>query len=270
MTSPRASHRVQSNRAKPALLERFWPRIDFVFPVLIRSTSMYNSLRSSIQNRFWTQMRSPWTLKGGQRGFTIIELLVATMVFSVVLLIVTAGILQIARVYYKGVTEAATQNTARSIMDQIAQNIQFNGGAVTETASSPAPGTDYAFCIGNQQFSYRLGWQVENSPNATVNQIWHGLVQNTVAGCVSSTAPQTLSNQTVTGRDLMEPHMRLANLVVDNVGNNQYKVQVRIVYGDNDLLSNPTATNANCQNIRSGTQFCAVSDLSTIVIKRVE
>src|SRR5688572_1794031 len=108
--------------------------------------------------------------KGPERGFTILELLVATIVFSVVLLLVTAGIMQITRVYYKGVTETNTQNTARTIVDTISQAIQFSGGDVTVTNPAAVPGTDYAFCVGNEQFSYRLGWQVENTHSIAANQ----------------------------------------------------------------------------------------------------
>lgn len=204
------------------------------------------------------------------RGFTIIELLIATMVFGVVLLLVTAGILQITRVYFKGVTEADTQNTARSIIDTISQSIQFSGGNVTETPGSPVAGTDYSFCLGNQQFSYRLGWQVEDRFDASVNQTWHGLVQNTLSGCTSASAPQNLGNAAITGRDLLNDHMRLSKLAITNIGPNTYKVQIKIVYGDNDLLNNPTAADASCKGVRAGSQFCSVSELSTIVVKRVE
>ena len=204
------------------------------------------------------------------QGFTIMELLVATMVFAVVLLLVTAGILQIARVYYKGVTESNTQNTARSIMDTISQAIQFSGGDVTETAASPVAGNDYSFCVGNQQFSYRLGWQVENRYDASLNQTWHSLVQRSASGCSSSTGAQNLGNQSVSGRDLVGPHMRLANLIVDNIGTNLYRVNVKVVYGDNDLLNNPTTAAASCKGVQAGTQFCSVSELNTIVVKRVE
>ena len=216
--------------------------------------------------------RLPTTVNREQqvKGFTIIELLVATVVFSVVLLVVTAGILQIARVYYKGVTESSTQNTARNIIDVVSQAIQFSGGDVTATTAIPSPGTSYAFCVGNQQFSYTVGWQVENSPNVLLNQSWHALVQNTASGCASSSPAQNVRNQAVNGRDLMGSHMRLANLVVAPLGSNQYRVQVRVVYGDNDLLFNPTAANASCRGFKAGTQFCSVADLSTVVVKRVE
>jgi prepilin-type N-terminal cleavage/methylation domain-containing protein len=210
-----------------------------------------------------------------QHGFTILELMIATMVFAVVLLLVTAGILQIARVYYKGVTETSTQNTARQIIDTVSQAIQFSGGDVTETADTPTPDTNYAFCVGNSQFSYRLGWQVDNTHDPSVNKTWHGLVERSAADCT----PQNLTDPTVSGRELLRRHMRLADLSVKNVGENLYQVRVRVVYGDNDLLYSPAAPNdptgatkpdAACRAERAGTQFCAVSALSTIVVKRVE
>jgi prepilin-type N-terminal cleavage/methylation domain-containing protein len=214
-----------------------------------------------------------FTFKNGkqQRGFTVVELLVATLIFSMVLLVVTMGILQITRVYYKGVTEANTQNTARSIIDTVSQAIQFSGGDVTPTAGSPVPGTSYAFCVGNEQFSYTLGYQVETSPVAAQNQSPHALVQRTVAGagCASSTGAQNVRNPGVVGRELLGTHMRLSNLQVTSAGPNMWRVTVRVVYGYNDLLNNPTATNASCRGVKAGTQFCSISELSTVVVKRV-
>jgi hypothetical protein len=197
------------------------------------------------------------------------ELLIATVVFSVVLLLVTAGILQITRVYYKGVTESNTQNTARAIIDSISQSIQFSGQLVTETpATAPPAGANRHICVGGRQFSYQLGSQVENSPTGA-NQVYHALTVRPLSGCSTSSTADTIDNQTAAGRDLIGRHMRLSNLSIRVVGTNQYRVTVRVVYGDNDLLNNPTATNATCRT-QAGSQFCAVSELSTIVVKRVE
>lgn len=217
------------------------------------------------------------------KGFTILELLIATVVFSVVLLLVTSGIMQITRVYYKGVTESNTQNTARAIIDTVSQAIQFSGGDVTPTAASPVADTDYAFCVGNEQFSYRLGWQVENSHTPADKQTWHGMVQRTISGggsdCASSTGAQSLTSQTVVGRDLIGQHMRLSNLRVVSLGNNLYEVRVRVVYGDSDLLYSPSAPtdsagatrpDAVCRGQQAGSQFCSVAELSTVVVKRVQ
>ncbi|HSX30212.1 MAG TPA: prepilin-type N-terminal cleavage/methylation domain-containing protein [Candidatus Saccharimonadales bacterium] len=216
-------------------------------------------------------------------GFTIVELLVATIIFSVVLLLITAGILQVARVYYKGITEMNTQNAARNIIDTISQSIQFSGGTVTPADGSRTAGTAYAFCIGNLRFSYQLGYQVEDtSPSAAKHQMYHGLVQDTPSGapCSGATPAQNL-NAPVSGKDMIGQHMRLSNLVVRPIaGTSSYEVKVRVVYGDYDLLFSPdpsapaatddTYPDAKCLGVRAGTQFCAAAELSTVVQKRVE
>lgn len=224
--------------------------------------------------------------QGGRRpqwGFTIVELLIATVIFSVVLLLITVGILQVARVYYKGVTETNTQNAARNIIDTIAQSIQFSGGDVTNASGTRTPGTAYAFCIGNQRFSYMLGYQVEDSPDPAKHQTYHALVQDTPSGsaCGGATPAQPLNTSSVNGREMLGPHMRLSNLVVQHIsGTSSYEVKVRVVYGDYDLLFSPDPTapaatddtypDAKCLGVRAGTQFCAVAELSTVVQKRVE
>jgi prepilin-type N-terminal cleavage/methylation domain-containing protein len=211
-----------------------------------------------------------------QHGFTVIELLIAMSVFSVVLLIVTIGIMQISKVYYKGVTESNTQSTGRGIMETISQAIQFNGGTVLATPGAPGTptaGGSYAFCINNQQYSYRPGYQLVDATPGT-NQTLHSLVVRTMAGC--SNIAQNLNNATVVGRELLAPNMRLSKLTVQSLGNNLYKIQVRIVYGDDDLLWSPSgnsagalAPDAACKS-GAGQQFCSVSDLSAVVISRVK
>lgn len=210
----------------------------------------------------------------GERGFTVVELMIATVVFSVVLLVITFGIIQISRTYYKGVTENNTQNTARSIMDTVTQAIQLNGGAVTDTPAAPVPanGGSQAFCVGNQQFSYRLGWQLKDGAvNATNHETPRALVlRDNVANCAGAPA-QNLSGGGVTGRELLAPHMRLAALDVENItGTNTYRVSIKVVYGDWDILDDELRPEAKCRGIRAGTQFCAVADLSTVVTKRVK
>lgn len=204
------------------------------------------------------------TLRKESEGFTIIELLVATSVFSVVLLALMFGVVQISHIYYKGITESNTQNTARNILNDISQSIQFDGGSYTPPNVG---GGNNRICIGSRQYSYLLGYELKSSYSSTLHQSPQVLVeQNGIAACPAS-APN-LTNGSAPGKELMGQNMRLANLVITPLANNYYKVEVRVAYGDDDLLSNPTGTNASCRG-RAGDQFCAVSDLSTIVQKRV-
>ncbi|HEU4914117.1 MAG TPA: prepilin-type N-terminal cleavage/methylation domain-containing protein [Candidatus Saccharimonadales bacterium] len=204
-----------------------------------------------------------------QHGFTIMEVMIATIVFGVVLIAVTTAIMNFSRVYYKGVTESTVQDTARTVSDLIAQGIQFNGGDISITPVSPTAGSSYKFCIGNKRYSYQVGYKVVDSA-PTGNQRYHGLVVDDFANCTASALVQSMGTQSLLGRELLSPNMRLAAMEVTNVSGNLYKIHVKIAYGDDDLLNNPTASTATCKNIRFGTQFCAVSDITTTVVKRVE
>lgn len=199
------------------------------------------------------------------QGFTIVELMMATLVFSVILLMVTIGVLQVNRVYYKGVTEANTQNSARAIMDTISQAIQFNGGTVgpLPTTASPTPGTTYYVCVNNQQFIYKQGFQlVSGTPG--LHQTNQTFLQKAITGaCAAPATP-------LTGRELLSPNMRLSNLQITHIGTtNLYKVQVTVAYGDDDVMNNPTSLAPVCKGIRAGNQFCSISSLSTVVEKRI-
>lgn len=202
------------------------------------------------------------TRTSNQAGFTIVELMIATLVFSVVLLLVTTGIIQVGHTYYKGINEANTQDTARTVMETIGEAIQFSGGAVGQTDATEQAGVLKAFCVGDTQFSYRLGTQlVTGTPGS--GQTNSVLRKNTVSNCNASSPALS------TGQELLSPKMRLSELSVTPVpGGTAFTIRVKVVYGDADLLNNPTSSAASCKG-SEGSQFCSTSDISTTVYKRV-
>lgn len=218
-----------------------------------------------------------------QKGFTIVELLIATAVFSLVLVVITVGILSFSKAYYRGLTASSTQSAARTTLEDITQAIQFSGLDIKTTVA--ANNGSRGFCVGNDLYSYLPGWQLERSPNASLYQSNHVFVRSQPAGgCANnpSIQAQNLRGGSVTGKELVSPHMRVSIASISSAGGdpNLYKVQVRIVYGDADLLQsatamggnvaqNATAADATCRTGIAGNQFCAVSDLSTTVQKRV-
>ena len=220
-----------------------------------------------------------------ENGFTIIELLIATMIFSLVLLVMTIAITDISKTYYRGVTEADTYNTTRNIINNISQAIQVNGGSIVNpiTPSNGVVGApcggggaiSCGFCVGSEEFSYLVGYELEPGIAATDTSLFkspHSFVTNTVAGCNSTTLAQNLAStgSLASGsRELLSPNMRLAQLSLSPVGTNSYNVGVRILFGDLDLLTASTGSSASC-NGQAGSQFCAVSQLSTVVQKRVQ
>lgn len=63
------------------------------------------------------------------QGFTLVELMIATALFSSILLLITFGLLSIGQNYYKGKNSARTQDVARRVIDEISQAIQFGDAA---------------------------------------------------------------------------------------------------------------------------------------------
>jgi prepilin-type N-terminal cleavage/methylation domain-containing protein len=206
-----------------------------------------------------------------QAGFTIIELLVASSVFSVILLLSATAMIQIGKTYYKGITEARTQETARDILSGISQAVQFSGGDIaTITPNSNTKG----FCIGSTRYSYIPGKLYAKTPTG------HAFVMD--SDCSSKKAQDLDSGGlAANSTELLGVNMRLDNNpVVSAIAATPglYSVNVTVLYGDDDLIQNgdgstpynSTNTPHNCLPTTKGGQFCAMSELDTVVKKRIQ
>jgi prepilin-type N-terminal cleavage/methylation domain-containing protein len=213
-----------------------------------------------------------------QSGFTIIELMIATVVSSLILLVITFGIIFFTNGYYKGINNSTTQATAQNAIDVITQSIEFNSSGTVAT-----DGTQGIFCAGTQVFLYTLGKALTGAPSAAN---W-GLYQlnNPSSNC-------TIPGSTAGGTELLSTNMRLTNINLAQQGvTNGWQVDVRIAYGDPDLLCRSSisgaakgscargAVNYTVGDIVSGTdvicklqigsQFCSIADLSTAIGQRI-
>lgn len=225
----------------------------------------------------------PPTQPSQQAGFTIVELMIATLVFSTILVVITFGVINFSSAYYKGINSSTTQDTARSVIDTVAQAIQFSGSV----PQIPAPGAN-SICIGNQQFVFNLGKELLLSTD-------HGLAQITGGSC--SATPTG-------GTELLDSRMRLIRFAVDQPKNPDgsavftdqsiWNVTIAIAYGDNDLLCDSSvgvsaaggcagtaatiadpdivtaaaAGDLHCKSV-TGSQFCDIVALSTTVNRRI-
>lgn len=197
-----------------------------------------------------------------QKGFTVIEMLISTSVFAVVLLVCSAALLQISRTFYKGVTVTNTQEVARSVVDEIASAVEFSS---TNPSGLLTNGATKGYCLGNTRISFRPGTML-GDPGVT-----HVLVADSPVTC---SAPLDLTNTALPGavnpRELVSPRMRVSNLVITSSSNRLYNITIRLVTGEDDLLSSPGGTNANCSGVLAGAQFCAAIELTTVVQKRIQ
>lgn len=198
-----------------------------------------------------------------QGGFTILELMIATVAFSIILLVVAAGIMSFTNQYIKGITSSNTQTVARAIMSDVVQGVQFSNGQInTDISLSPVQ-----TCIGNEAYYYIFGQQVTSGQ--------HGLVKDT-GSC--NAAGINFASLTATQHEMLNRNMRIAEFSVDQVGSNSANITVTVVSGGDDLFTDkngtslPNATfdwtSVHCKSGAS-TQFCGVSRLTTFVQGRV-
>lgn len=209
------------------------------------------------------------------RGFTIVELMVATTVFTVIMVTVASVLVMFANSQKKAINETAVQNVTREFVDRVAQSLQFEGKSVA--AISNADGTQ-GYCIGTTRYSYALGRQItSSSPHAA-------MVDRSTIGC-GGAAQALRTGSTFAGTELLSDGMRVANFNVSNDGQGLYTIQLRVVFGADDLLcsqavsgsctSNSTMSAANLARpdleckVGADSRFCAASELSSTVRSRL-
>ena len=220
-----------------------------------------------------------------QAGFTIIELLIATTVFSLVLLMAVAGILQISKQYYQGVTQARVQEAARAVTDEIGESIRFSTDSITmlnlvsggpEIDASSADDTGY-FCLGAKRYTFAIDRQLSPSPSTAPDSkeqrhvLW---TDQPAGGCTGPVGDLNIDQPSADGRELLSENMRLTHLELVDLGIagvNAYRLDIGVAFGDDDLLSvDDSGKSKTCEGAFVGGEFCAVSNLSISVTKRLD
>jgi prepilin-type N-terminal cleavage/methylation domain-containing protein len=202
-----------------------------------------------------------------QSGFTVIELMISTAIFSIVLLICAFAIIHVGKMYYKGVITNRTQDTSRRLIDDIASAIQF--GAATDnpnlfyrTGAATYGGVNVeSICLGNIRYSY--------SRNHYLGEINHIVWRDQVSasGCVPRNV--TLATPSADGQEMLGENMRLPSGITIAVTGQLWSVSSLVSYGNDAALFQPTSGYTICRGVNAGGQFCAVSSLSTYVTKRL-
>jgi len=196
-----------------------------------------------------------------QAGFTILELLIATSVFSMVLLLCATAVVQVGQIFYKGVTINRTQDTARKAADDIIQAIQF-GTAGSPFKSETITGNVHQLCLGNTRYTVTFNQSLGTDTGQAAHVVWKDRVS--IANC--STA--ALGN----GQELLGQNMRVKDFSVTQQGDT-WKVVVTIAYGKTDDLfiknGDGSYNYGQCIFRNQGGQFCAVSSITSYVAKRL-
>lgn len=199
-----------------------------------------------------------------QTGFTIVELLIATAVLSVLMLIATVTITSIGNLFFKGFNQSRIQNDTRNITNEVAQQLQLSDGYATASDNSVPTRPITSYCIGTTRYSALVGIQIGSSANQSQHVLWRDTVPAGSCTALSAAAMNSVSPSSG-GTELIAPSSRLTAFSIS--GSAPFTISVGVAYGDDDLL-HLSGLNTTC-NGGSGSQFCATSSLTTAVSPRV-
>ena len=218
-----------------------------------------------------------------EKGFTIMELMIATAILAVLLLMSSVVMIGIANLFEKGINITNLQNVNRNIVSEITSDIQFSGEKVDSGSYSYPTGagtseTVYAICFGNVRYSYVINFP----PSNWSHTIWKDEMSSP-GSCIPLNIGMPIPNcsvdvncipssTSVTGGDLAGPNMHIAYLKVQSIGNSQvYSIAIGMMLGQSYLFESssvPPGTNYIC-NTNVGQQFCATSSLSAVATERL-
>lgn len=220
------------------------------------------------------------------QGFTIVELLIATAVFAVVLLVAQVSFVQIGHLFYKGVSITQTQDTA----DHIFQDVSGNFQTAASVNYSPPGSTYHYICIGNTRYTYNINREVDttasqadHSPYDPVTKAGgnFGILKDVLhggGGACATPCNDTSSASCPAGSvkltnpvELLGNKMRVEQFDVSQIAptSNLYRISIVLAYGDDDTLTYKDSgdfSTVTCQG-DSNNNFCAVSRINTSVYK---
>lgn len=225
--------------------------------------------------------------KNKSQGFTIVELLIASGVFSTMIIVAGFTIIQIGKLYYKGVTVTKTQTVARTVLDDITRPIQLSNASVSDgpMINTGAFGARpvRSLCVGSTRYTYVLGVQSGIDTPFNGEQIRHALWQDELeshSACLTAALPviEDEAPGGVNGKDLLGEKMWLEDLTVEQstIDNDLWKINVSVIYGDRDLMDPvdgagvPTSDSpTGCRGAIAGSQWCSHVTYNTMVFKRI-
>lgn len=246
-------------------------------------------------------------IKLNSRGFTIIELMIALSVLSIILVMSSVILINIGAIYSKGVNIASLQNANRNIVADISQAIQF-GGTAPKACGPPAPlnlsycstaddAGVHSFCVDTTRYSFVMNRELgddSGDPNSvppkaavsTQHVLWRDTMKSADDPCtplkILTLSDNDLSNDASsvagTGYEMAPNHTRLTRFYTQvNPATGIYSVSVWMAHGDSDLVIDNFGKNStdglntpltpSCKS-GSGSQYCAVSNIDTQVTRR--
>ena len=200
-----------------------------------------------------------------QKGFTVIELMISTVVFGTILLLCAVGFIQVGKLFYKGVSIMRSQEAARNLAEELIQEMQFTNNDVVLDQTDVDPDTSrvaWTLCIGAKR--YYIHVDVPSSPTQRAVEKLQDLGAATPCS-------ETINNRSLnSGQELLPENMRVPKngFVIDPCKNGLCGyIKIVVAFGTNDVFLD--ADHQVCKGSFNGSQFCGVRTIETSALRRV-
>lgn len=237
------------------------------------------------------------SLRQSEAGYTLVELSIILVIFSVLLIGSLTTFVFIGRIYYRGLYHSQVQDVANQIASSLTETIRTSGATITgahEAVETIPPGGQatwvhnwYYWCVGNKQYAYEKVAQDKYSIRYVgEDDEDYGLVVTSTTSCHSDVATGFKRPDDPLNRpdsiELLRPNMHLINFDIQPVPDEQsnlFQIKIRIAYGGDtadatqlldvftfDDSSNPVGSEIT--GCRPNLIACSVFDLHVKVFRK--
>jgi len=176
-------------------------------------------------------------LRKNNKGFTIVETMIAVAVFTFIAGIATVVTIQLSKSYQQGITRSKLDTAARNINYLFTEAVQYTTNPMATPVSAtgsgfPGGGVWKVWCAGNYRFSWRV------SANATIykDSLYEDQITNQ-SNC--SVDPFSLTGSTT---QLLTPPGSFISLFDITNNSNNWDLRMAIASGDINSFRNNTVT----------------------------
>jgi prepilin-type N-terminal cleavage/methylation domain-containing protein len=197
-------------------------------------------------------------------GFTVVELMIAITVFSAVITLVSAAVIQVGRMYQQGVTKTKILDASRELHQDFAQNVQY-GADISSGVSDLDLGVDpfgdtKVWCAGITRYS----WIPAKADSSNLAVAQDSFKVDTVAAFSDCT-----STAIDAGAKKPLPKDTFVSVFTVTEASGAYTLNTRFAYGDADMFQGNDITKS-CRTSVAGGEYCAAVDFSSTVIQKVK
>jgi len=175
-------------------------------------------------------------------GFTLIELLVAMAVFSLMLVIVSAGFINVVHIRNQALASNKTQDSARTAMNELVRAVRDSAGVV----GTPGPGPNGTLCLSERGAQLR---EYYVDPVDHILKRWDGCGGAPVS-------PQAITNDSV--------KVVSFTAVQDSTGAAIVKPEVQL----NITVSTGLGSATSCNDPSVDRNFCSITALTSGAVPR--